>query len=164
MSHIEYTAKVNASAATAWSVIADFQNVHRYHPIVERVTQASENERGPGAARVCHFYDGGSVKETITGWREGESFEVELTEGSMPFKRSSAMMRVAPLDEQHSCVTLSMDYEPKFGVAGQLMDRLMIRSKMSAMFAKVLNGFEYHLVTGELIGPEGAPESYRAGP
>ena len=164
MSHIEYTAKVHATAATAWSAIADFQNVHRYHPIVERVTQISEHDRGLGAGRICHFYDGGSVKETITAWKEGESFEVELTEGSMPFKRSRATMRVLPFDEENSCVTLSMDYETKFGPVGKLMDRLMIRSKMSGMFAKVLNGFEHHLETGELVGPEGAPESDRAGP
>jgi len=164
MSHIEYTARVHAPAADAWKVIADFQNVHRYHPIVERVTQASEEERGLGAERVCHFYDGGSVKETIIDWKEGESFEVELTEGSMPFKQSSATIRVVPFDEQTSCVTLSMDYETKFGPAGKLLDRLMIRSKMSSMFAKVLNGFEYHVQTGELIGPEGAPESDRTGP
>ena len=32
------------------------------------------------------------------------------------------------------------------------------------MFAQVLNAFEYHVVTGELVGPEGAPESYHVGP
>jgi len=164
MSHIEYTAKVHAPVADAWKVIADFQNVHVYHPIVEHVTQASQHDRGLGAVRVCHFYDGGSVKETITDWKEGESFEVDLTEGSMPFHRSSATMRVVRFDEENSCVTLSMDYETKFGPVGKLMDRLMIRSKMIAMFARVLNGFEYHLETGKLVGPQGAPESDRSGP
>jgi hypothetical protein len=164
MSHIEYTAKVHATATAAWAAIADFQNVHRYHPIVERVTQLSEADRGLGVMRVCHFYDGGSVKETIIAWSEGESFQVDLTEGSMPFKESRAMMRVVAFDEQNCCVTLSMDYVTKFGPVGKLMDRFMIRSKMSGMFAKVLNGFEYHLETGELVGPEGAPESDRTGP
>ena len=42
------------------------------------------------------------------------------------------------------------------------MDRLVIRSKMSGMFVKVLNGLEYHLETGEPVGPEGAPESHPA--
>lgn len=159
MSHIEYTAKVQAPAASAWSAIADFQNVQRYHPVVERVTQPSVAERGLGAERVCHFYDGGSVKERITAWKEGESLEVELSEGSLPFKQARAMMRVAPLDEQSSSVTISMDYETKFGPIGALMDRFMIRAKMRGLFVQVLDGLEYHLKTGELVGPEGAPES-----
>ncbi len=44
-----------------------------------------------------------------------------------------------------------MDYDPKFGPVGWLMDAVMMRPMMAGMFDQVLAGLEHHLRTGEIV-------------
>ena len=53
-----------------WAVVADFGNIHYYHPYVESTTLLTKNNNELNAERVCHFYDDQNVHEKVTHFEE----------------------------------------------------------------------------------------------
>lgn len=155
MSHAEFTRKMNVPAKRVWDAINDHGGVHKFHPYVETSPLLSANNSGLGAKRRCEFYDKTSVVEEVIGWEDGTSLTVVLSEGSMPFSRAEATLRVVPAAENTSHASIEMDYDVKYGPIGWLMNKLIIRRKMEGLFATVLEGLEHHGKTGELIGQNG---------
>lgn len=146
---------IKASPDDVWRALADFGGVHRFHPMVESANLLSEHNGGLDAMRVCNFYDGTSVKERVSGWKDGEHMRVELSEFSMPLKRATATLNVAPVGTDSARVTFALDYTPKFGPLGALMDVLMMKAMMGRMMKSVLKGLDEHVRTGALIGEKG---------
>ncbi len=153
MTQVKVHHEVGFSADKVWGLMSDYQNVHRFHPAVEKVSQTTSHEKGMGAGRVCHFYDGGSIKETVMQWEEGRFFELDLTEGQMPFKTAKVSLEVRSKGSNRSEVEIAMTYETKFGPLGALMDKMMIRKKLGGMLKQVIIGMEYYLTTGKPVGP-----------
>ena len=152
-----HTRTIETSAAEVWRVLADFAHVDLHHPGVERVSMLSDSQRGVGTARVCHFYDGTSVAETVIDWVEGESFHVELSEFSMPVTRADAEMRVKADGPNRSSVTITMNFEMKGGALGSVAGALIVRPMMQRMFKRVFDGLDLHVRTGATIGKNGKP-------
>ena len=142
-------------ATKIWEIMADFQSVDKYHPIVERVDQIGTKATGLGAMRVCNMYDKSSVKEEITHWVEGQELTVKLTEAGIPAKSANATMRVKPSGEGHSDVTLELELVMKYGILGKAMAAIMIKPMMNKVFGKVLKGLNDHATTGQLVGKGG---------
>ena len=67
---------MNVAAEDVWEIIADYPNVHRFHPLVSHADMLSDTQRGVGATRVCNMYDKTSVAEEIVDWQEGKGYTV----------------------------------------------------------------------------------------
>lgn len=158
---VKVSRSMNVTAERVWEVIADYPNVHHYHPLVDNVDLRSSTERGVGASRVCNFYDNTSVAEEVTDWQEGKSFTVELSEFSLPVKSATATMNVEATGANRSEVAIAMELTPKFGaLVGWLMGTVVMRPLMRKTFKQVLAGLEHHAATGELVGKDWkAPKS-----
>lgn len=161
MSKISKTLSIQARHDRVWEALADYQNIHRFHPSVETVDQLSSEDRGVGAVRRCNFYDGTSIVEQITDWQEGRSLTVELSEFNFPFKAAKARISARPDGDDRTEVTFEMEIAPKYGPLGWLMTNVMMRPMMKGMFGKILAGLELHARTGELVGKDGAPADRR---
>lgn len=157
MTQATLTKILNVPAETVWEIISDYANIKNYHPFVDTSPMLSGHERGIGATRRCEFYDNTSIVEKVVDWQEGQSYAVELSEGSMPLKEAVVTMRVSPVDANASEVTIEMDFVEKFGVPGKIMGVIMMRPMMKKMFSKVLDSLERHALTGKIIGKNGAP-------
>ena len=155
MQKISKTVTMEIPATKIWEIMADFQGVDKYHPIVERVDQIGTKETGLGAMRVCNMYDKSSVKEEITHWVERKELTVKLTEAGIPAKSANATMRVEPSGAGHSEVTLEMELDMKYGILGKAMAAVMMRPMMKKIFGKVLKGLNDHASTGQLVGKDG---------
>ena len=158
-----HTRTIETSAADAWHVLADFAHVDAHHPAVERVSMRGDLQRGVGTSRVCHFYDGTSVAETVTDWVEGESFRVELSEFSMPITRADAEMLVIADGPNRSSVTITMNFQMKWGALEGLAGALIVRRMMQRMFKRVFDGLDLHVRTGASIGKDGKPVAQAKG-
>ena len=158
MSTAKLTRVINAPSSKIWTVLSDFSNIQMFHPNVQDVDQLSEVDRGPGAARRCNFYGGGSAVEKIITWDdERQFFTCAVTEFAAPIRDVTARMGVESIDSDRSEVSLEMSYVPKWGIFGKILDVLMLRIAMRSTFNKVLKGLELHIDTGELIGKNGKP-------
>ena len=155
MSKLNQTHVIDAPLEQVWNVVKDFGGVHRFHPKVETSPLLSQNNEGLGAARVCNFYDGTSVKEEVVEYREGELLRVKLSDFSMPLQRAEAVISVRALGPDRTEVEFGMEYEMKFGPLGAVMNGIMLRPMMGKMFTQVLEGLDHHVVTGELVGRDG---------
>jgi len=155
MAKISKTLTLATPATRVWKIISDYQHVDRCHPLVEKVDQIGEKANGLGAIRVCNFYDGGSIKEEITNWIDGQELSVKLSEGSLPFKTAKATMRVKPSGAEQSDVTIEMEFDPKYGVLGKVMAAVMIKPMMKKVFGQVLKSLSDHASTGQLVGKGG---------
>jgi len=147
----ERTIKVAVSKELAWKAIADFKNIHLFHPMVVQPPLLGDKEQGIGAVRRCDFKDKTSILETIIDWQEGESLTVELTDMSMPLKKAQATMRVSPAGSDESFITLRMDFTPKGGLLGWVMGVVMMKPMVGMMFNKVLKSLSKHLLAENQI-------------
>lgn len=141
-----------------WDVLADFSNVHKVHPLVKSVDQKTPNDRGEGAVRTCHFYDGGSATEKIVAWDEPQrAYTVHIVESSLPVKKVEAVLSATAVGEDKSKVVGEMDLVAKFGVLGWIMERLIMKPKLGAALGDLFAGIEQFSKTGKEI-----PEGYKA--
>ena len=87
---IEIKTTVDVPHADLWAAISDFGGVQVFNPVVETsVLTGDTPNHGLGIQRLCTFYDGNSIVETVKEWREGSGFTIEMTEMNMPFKMAT---------------------------------------------------------------------------
>jgi uncharacterized protein YndB with AHSA1/START domain len=146
---------VSQPIARVWDALSDFGGIADFHPAVERSPlKEGSPERGVGATRTCHFYDGNSVEETVLESINEKVLVVEITKGSMPLARAVATIELASTADDRTQVDFTMDYTPKWGPVGALMDAMMMRKQFTALLTRVLGALDVHLDTGEAIGPD----------
>lgn len=152
MQHVTATRLVPASPEKLWALLSDVTTVARWNPAVASAELLSERPTGLHAARRCHFYDGGSVREEVVDLAEGRRVRLALTEFSLPMKRLEAEFSVAPIDDGQSEVGFTLHYEVKFGALGRLLGATVMRGELKKMTARVLAGLGHHASTGEEVG------------
>ncbi len=120
------TRTIDVPSSKIWTVLSDFSNIQIFHPNVQDVDQLSEADRGLGAERRCNFYGGGSAVEKIISWDdERQFFTCTVTELAPPVLDVTAGMGVKKIDSHRSEVHIEMNYTPKWGIFGKIMDVLI---------------------------------------
>jgi len=135
-----------------FELLADVGQIHAMHPFVERSpVPQGKPDRGEGAERVCHFYDGNQVSERVVRVVEGQLLEIEIFAGTMPVDDARVLLELADLDDGGACVTMSMRYRSRYGMLGSMMDALVMRRKFASMLELLLAGIHEHARTGAVI-------------
>lgn len=155
MSQLSSTATVRAPLARVWETIADVGTIAEW----QRSPVLSAHRTGLGAVRRVELYDGTSAVEEVTSLDEGRSLTVTMSEFSMPLSRGAATFEVEADGDERTLVTMTMDYEMKYGPLGWLMNAIMLRPIIGKLLASVLSGLDHHLVTGDHIGRNGVTAS-----
>ena len=145
------TMEMDASQQQVWGVFGRFMHINEFHPRVTKVDALTEATTGIGAARRCHFKDGTSAVEKVVAWQEGSSYQVQLTEFSMPLKQLFMSLSVDPIAANRSRVTMQLRYDVKFGPLGWLMGKTMMANMMGKMMGMVLSGLQKRV--GDVASP-----------
>ena len=61
------------------------------------------------------------LKEEIVEYIPHERLVIDIYDGSMPVESGTAAFDLKALNSGHTKVTMTMDFVPKFGVAGKVM-------------------------------------------
>lgn len=149
------TQEINVPATRVWQALDDFGNIANFHPYVKESSIINGIETGMGARRVCHFYDGNSIKETIVRYEPEKGYSVTMEEFSLPLKQGLIHLDVFPVNEHRSRVSVRMEFEPKFGLLGWLMATVMIKPMLKSRLKEVFPALETHIITGKVIGENG---------
>ena len=157
--HSTQTTKIfDVSADRLWQAFDDFGGIHKFHPLVESSPTLGSATRGLGCERVCNLYGGGSLKERVIGYEPGKRMSVEIYDaGPFPLKYAVADIGIEPAGLNRSTAVFAMRFEPKFGMLGWLMAKLVMRRQFKSMLDKLLAGLETYLATGRHIGRNGVP-------
>ncbi len=159
MNQLSSAATVRAPITRVWETIADVGTIANWHPGVQRSPVLSTHRTGLGAVRRVELYDGTSAVEEVTSLDEGRSLTVTMSEFSMPLSHGAATFQVEADGDERTVVTMTMEYEMKYGPLGWLMNAIMLRPIIGKLLASVLLGLDHHLVTGNHVGKNGPTAS-----
>jgi len=155
MYQVNISRRINTHKDKVWNIVDDFSSIHKYHPGVKKTVIVGNQNIGLGSQRICHFYDGSTLKETITEYIEGESYTFELSEYNFPFKRAFAKITLTPIGSDHCEVIFTFNFIPKFGLIGRLLATIILKRKLKGVFRDLLLGLEGHTITGKHVSKDG---------
>ncbi len=154
MTELRHEVFIEASPERVWSVLADLEAVQHYNPGVTSARYLSAERGGIGASRECQLGPKGVARERVIEWQPMRAIGIELYESPWPLAFMRWRTSLEP-SARGTRVTQRMEYRPKFGVFGALMDRLVMRRMLDRTIADVFAGLKRYAES--LDGRESAP-------
>ncbi len=155
MHTVQVSKTIGLPADKLWAAMADYGGIYKFAPGVSHSEVLNDVVVGPGAQRICEFAGGGSVKEVITRYQEGSFYELDLYDIEVPIKAGNARFSVTPINPNTTRVDVQFNFQPKFGPAGWVMAKLMMKPQFTKALNGMLKGLEDHVRTGKLIDQNG---------
>ena len=119
---------INAPFSAVWDALDDFGRIHEFHPLVEASRITNGVPRGVDAQRECRFYNGATIRETITRHKPNESYRIQIVDpGPYPLREAYADVSAQDVGQGRTRVTFETNFQPKFGPVGWLMAQLMMK-------------------------------------
>jgi len=153
MSKLHHEITIDAPVQRVWQVLSNLEDVEHYNPLVTQARYVSSTREDVGAARRCEFKPKGFAVERVIEWRPEEVLGIELAESSWPLKSSRWWTKLRP-DDGRTLVTQDLEYEPKWGIVGTLMDAVMMRRKMDQSVAEIFVGLKEFAERGQRVSAE----------
>ena len=147
---------INAPKSQVWDVIADLGGIVNFNPFVTDSYYVTDAKQGIGAGRICELGPDSTVNETAIAWNEGESFtlDVQFTKGQKPPVNSFHGSVSVREHGSGTVAAMTIEYAPKFGPLGKIMDVTVLRSQFNKLLSSVLKGMKHHIETGESVDPQ----------
>jgi len=143
MTTIQHEISANCPPNRIWALLSDLEAVARYNPTVRAARVHGERRTGVGAERSCELLPSGKVVERVTHWEEGCAVGLEVAESDWPIHYMKWITRVGPT-ETGSVITQTLEYRVKFGPLGWLLDRLVMRRKLTTTLDSVFASLVKH--------------------
>jgi hypothetical protein len=145
MTTIRHEVRANCPPDPIWALLSDLEAVQRYNPTVRRATVQGARRTGVGAERACELLPKGRVIERVTHWEDGRAVGLEVAESDWPIRFMRWVTRLEPAGAS-TRITQSLEYEVKFGPLGWLLDKLVMKrrltSTLDAVFASLVKHAE----------------------
>ncbi len=93
--------------------------------------------------RSCELVPKGRVVERVTHWEDGRAVGLEVAESNWPIHFMRWVTRIEP-DGQGTRITQDLEYKVKFGPIGWLLDRLVMKRKLTATLNSVFASLVQH--------------------
>lgn len=144
MTTLHHEVKINAAPEKVWNVLADLEAVQYYNPLVAKTRSTSENREGVGASRHCDFKPKGFSKEKVTDWIPARLLGMEVIDSSFPMIFTRWKTHLIAEDDG-TRVTQDLEYGMKFGLVGELLNKLMMRKKYDGILAEIFTGLKNYV-------------------
>jgi uncharacterized protein YndB with AHSA1/START domain len=134
---------IAAEASVVWALLEDFEHIAAFNPNLAQSLHIKDAPReGLGAERRCDLKDGRNwIKERVVDWRPGEGYTVEIYAGTLPIRDVRTTLAITPT-KSGSRAAMQISYAPKYGLLGEIMDRIILRRRMRGLMEKVLEGLD----------------------
>ena len=156
MATLNFETTVNVGKEKAWDLLADFAGVSIFHPMVPKSYAINgTDDTGLGAERRCELNHDGSkfVEERIVRFDEGHEYDVEIYGGNQvpPVNDFLVTLGVQSINTNQTRVYMRANYQPKWGIIGATMNRVMIAPFLKKVLPGILAGFRHHIETGQPV-------------
>lgn len=141
LTQIEVKIETKASKQAAWSLLADYGNIHKYTSGVVASRLTTSEKQGLGATRRCDLpgKPGSSyVVEKILEWKDGDSFAFVITDTNAPIKDAKVSWTVRERG-RNSELVVQGQYRTKLGILGVVMNALVIKRQLRKNLTAILN-------------------------
>lgn len=123
-------------------MLADFPNISFWNTGVKHSFSTSDATGGVGAKRHCDLSPAGALEETIKVWDTESRMDISIDSAAgLPINHALARFELQP-SESGTQVSVVYSYEPKFGVLGQIMGRLVLDGQLTKGFAGFLKDLD----------------------
>lgn len=126
-----------------WALLADLEAVQHYNPGVRHAAVLGAPRAGVGARRSCELLPRGRVVERVTHWEEGRAVGLELESHDWPVDFMRWVTRIEP-HGGGTRIAQSLEYQAKFGPLGWLLDRVVMKRKLTASLDAVFESLARH--------------------
>lgn len=143
MSVFKETIMIDAPINVVWEVLADIGSIAKWNPGVKHSIQTSPGEVEKGSTRHCDLGGRNYLDEEVITFQPPHKLTISITKTNMPFKK--AHIRFV-LEEHHgqTKVIVSPLYELKYGLLGDVMDRMIVQKKYTKGMTALLEGLKEH--------------------
>lgn len=138
--------RIDASRDKVWDVLSDLGSVSVWNPALANSYYTSEAKEGLEASRHCDFPDGGYVKESTLEWNHGESFKLDIYEGTVPFESATGGFVLAD-DGDGTIATVTIEYDLKADVPVDPQE--IERQNREELVPLILASLKHYVETGE---------------
>lgn len=149
MTKLSSEIRINAPKERVWDILADLRTVQYYYPGVISAHCTSEASEGVGASRRCDLPENGYLEERVTEWKPGESYTINVYEGSdivASFATQDIRFTLRE-DGQETIVGMEVEYGLKPGVPVDPQE--LERQWGEEMIPTALAGLKHYVETGE---------------
>jgi len=152
MSSLTRENQIDAPGDKVWTILADIGSVQDYSPGVVKSFYTSDITEGVGTSRHCDLLPRGTVEERIVNWLDGESYSIEIYDGTDLRYTGIAHFSLKSLG-QGTIVSESMEYVPTEDPKGALEIRSM-EDLVGKVIEGNLAGLKHFIETGEIVTRE----------
>jgi ribosome-associated toxin RatA of RatAB toxin-antitoxin module len=138
---------LNQGPQQVWRLVSDLKQASNYVPDIERVEILSSSDAGVGASGRLYKSQTDWLDETVTQWYEGQGLTLRLHRGDdapFPFASASFEYRLQPLSAGATAMHLSLVYQPRYGLLGQLLDGLFLAGQVEQRVMGVAQGLKQY--------------------
>lgn len=139
--------EIDAPLATVWHVLADIGTIDRWNPGVRESYVTSATESGPGAERYCRLDGQHYLQESVVAWQPMQRLTMRIVGTDLPFKAADIRFTLRP-SASGTTVEVAPEYTLKYGIAGVLLDRLMVRRRYNHGMQALLRGLKRYVENG----------------
>lgn len=132
---------IEASVTAVWQALSAIGEIYQWNPGVRASHTTSEQTEGEGATRFCDLGGKNYLDEAVVLWQPNEKLTMRITGTNLPFATADIRFSLQPVGEQ-TIVTVSPIYKLKFGVLGQLLDRVYVRNNYQNGMKSLLAGLK----------------------
>ncbi len=144
MSSFAIGTKINAPIEHVWQVLADIGNIYQWNPGVIESYCTTEQIAGVGASRFCNLGSNNYLDEKVVEWEDKQCLTIRIVGTNLPFNTADIRFTLQP-DNEATVVTVSPDYELKFGILGSLLDYFYVRHSYMKGMKALLAGLKQHV-------------------
>lgn len=143
MTTIDHEIHAACSPERVWALLADLEAVQRYNPGVRSAAIEGSQRSGIGAMRSCDLVPKGRVVERVTHWEDGRALGLEVAESDWPIHFMRWVTRLEPASNG-TRITQRLEYQVKLGPIGWLLDRLVMKRKLTSTLDGVFASLVRH--------------------
>ena len=135
---------IDAPQEQVWATLADIGSIHIWNPGVVYSRQTTPGEVGLGACRRCEFGGRNYLDEEIVAFEPNVRMTIRITDTNLPFEAADIRFVLEGQDGRTE-VSVSPEYELKFGWLGRCLDRLFVRARYQKGMRTLLQGLKRHV-------------------
>ena len=141
--------KIAAPVNEVWQALGEIGDIYRWNPGVQASHTTSEEGEGLGATRYCDLGGKNYLDEEVVVWQPNEKLTMRITGTNLPFATADIRFTLRP-ENDATVVTVSPLYKLKYGLMGEMLDRVYVRKSYQKGMEALLAGLKTY-VEGEAI-------------
>ncbi len=144
MSSFKTQTTIDAPIESIWRVLADIGSISTWNPGVVESHVTTHDIGGVGAGRHCDLGGRNYLDEKVVEWEPERRLTMRIIGTNLPFRRADIRFTLQQ-GTGSTVVSVSPEYELKYGLVGMLLDALLVRRTYRKGMEALLSGLKEHV-------------------